>query len=807
MNFTKKQSQMKIKPTRIIILALGILFFPVFVFASSTNGTIDSTYKYAWGENIGWINFGAANGDIHVTDSSLSGYALSETIGWINLGNVTNDNEGNLAGYGWSENAGWINFAPTNGGVVINSSGEFTGQALGENIGWIIFGGDYKVKTDWQPRSIRPQCNNSTDDDSDGKTDYPDDDDCSSLTDNNETSEGGGGLPVAAYNPPSTPAPSAENPAGGFRVVASNGAAKTSSRTITLKLYADSNIKRMAISEDPDFKLASQETFEPTKIFTLSEGEGQKTVYVKFFTEYGQASKVVSCVITYEKPLPVTVSPESAAPVVENKPSETAKVEVEPAKLVVAPKKPLVSRLPKAIQSLVPDFLKPKAPEPPAPVPLEETLAKEAPQAMKGDWSLLPKEPLNELVFKPLPQEVLDLAEKFPHLSQTFADLGINKFSDLEKIQTAKFALPSLTKLLDLAKITPHSGQFTALKNMPLAKLPVSIKAAIPTEVVFAKTAGEAIDLEIDLSISEKGETSQKISTVANQPINLIVKPQAPARSVRGYLVLKNPNLGFDAGSFVARNSQEAKGFSQNSDLKLNDLLASVTFAKPVLASSASPSQYLALEGAKIKIPQVLGVSTESLPTETRLALLEFEYTDADGDGIYTADIKTPASSGEYEVITIIDYEDIKLGAKEIRLITVVDPEGYVYEKLGEKEVRVPGAIVSIYYLNSQTKKYELWSATEFQQENPQITDKTGRYSFLVPEGDYYLKIEAPGYQDYEGKPFLVKQGTGIHTNVELQAKNSWFKKIDWKVTLLIVVVLLLLYNFYRDKLRERIKK
>jgi hypothetical protein len=147
----------KLKIFFYLTIAAGIFCFGgfSFVFASNTNGTIDPIYKYAWSENTGWINFGTTNGDVHVTDSGLSGYALGENIGWINLDNIVNDGEGNLSGYAWGENAGWIKFNPTNGGVTINSSGEFTGYALGENIGWIIFGGDYKVKTDWRPASAR----------------------------------------------------------------------------------------------------------------------------------------------------------------------------------------------------------------------------------------------------------------------------------------------------------------------------------------------------------------------------------------------------------------------------------------------------------------------------------------------------------------------------------------------------------------------------------------------------------------------------------------------------------------------------
>jgi len=43
------------------------------------------TYKYAWGENIGWLNFACDNCKVLVTDGGLSGDAWSRQYGWINL--------------------------------------------------------------------------------------------------------------------------------------------------------------------------------------------------------------------------------------------------------------------------------------------------------------------------------------------------------------------------------------------------------------------------------------------------------------------------------------------------------------------------------------------------------------------------------------------------------------------------------------------------------------------------------------------------------------------------------------------------
>ena len=116
--------------------------------------------QYAYGENVGWLNFEPSQGDgAHVSQTQLTGYVWAENIGWISLScentgscgtvnyGVTNDGAGNLSGYAWSENAGWISFSCDNTascgtvdyGVTIDSDGNFDGYAWCENLGWINF--------------------------------------------------------------------------------------------------------------------------------------------------------------------------------------------------------------------------------------------------------------------------------------------------------------------------------------------------------------------------------------------------------------------------------------------------------------------------------------------------------------------------------------------------------------------------------------------------------------------------------------------------------------------------------------------
>jgi hypothetical protein len=151
-----------------IIFTLGILAILIFNTAPARAENIDPDNdgsQYAYGENIGWLNFEPSQGSgVTVSDANVAGYVWAENIGWINLspaayGGVANDGTGFLSGYAWAETVGWINFNPTvsgnstHYGVTIDDAGNFGGWAYGENIGWLHLRSAapvaYKVKTSW----------------------------------------------------------------------------------------------------------------------------------------------------------------------------------------------------------------------------------------------------------------------------------------------------------------------------------------------------------------------------------------------------------------------------------------------------------------------------------------------------------------------------------------------------------------------------------------------------------------------------------------------------------------------------------
>jgi len=154
----------------LILLATVFSFIGV-GFALAATGIIDSTFKYAFADKIGWINFAPTDSGqkyvgLNITDSAVTGYAWSQNFAWINFkptnGGVTNNTNGNLSGYAFGENTGWINF----GGVNIDCEGKFTGAATGDIVGTINFNcANCVVKTNWLPVSCEQQkthneCNN-----------------------------------------------------------------------------------------------------------------------------------------------------------------------------------------------------------------------------------------------------------------------------------------------------------------------------------------------------------------------------------------------------------------------------------------------------------------------------------------------------------------------------------------------------------------------------------------------------------------------------------------------------------------------
>jgi len=377
--------------------------------------------------------------------------------------------------------------------------------------------------------------------------------------------------------------------------------------------------------------------------------------------------------------------------------------------------------------------------ETPTPQLTAEQIAHEpTPPPLTGEYDLLPLS-VSDFALAPLPEEFQMLQQKFPEIGQTFAQVGISKFADISKMLNTQLSLPGLMEVVGL------TGAQIGGQGLSLTQLPEQLKQKIPSDYVFASISGN-LDLNAKLKLTGSGTLEQVIYTIVRKPVHLTIKTDKPAQSVRGYLIAK--------GTLTQKNQQ--------------GLLA---YAKSLLASVAS----------------AVGINN---PQPEKLLLQDFDYTDPDADGIYEADIFAPAVKGNYEIMTVIKYQDAQEERREMNLTLIVDPEGYIYRKSGLEETRIPDAQISLYWLNPQTNEYELWPAHNFRQQNPQTTDQTGNYSFLAPPGKYFVKVVAEGYNNYEGQIFEITEGYGIHENIELKPDHWSWRNFDWKFWAVIFVLL-----------------
>lgn len=768
---------------------------PLAVFASDTSGTISG---YAWSPQLGWFNFGATHGGAGISDAGLTGSAWNENSGWISLnpdhGNVHIDSGGHLSGSIWVSQSGWMSLS----GVSVDVNGAFAGTATGDNGVSIVFScTNCNVTTDYRPADFR-------------------------------TTGGGGGGGGGGGSSHGNPGGVAQN------LLINNGNPFTNDPNVTLAVYGESDAVAMQVSNSHDFIGSVKESYASPKAWKLSSGSGKKTVYVRFYNKLGGVSQLFANISLNAPPPTVAITNIKQAyfknehvviggttqadnlvsfsldnnagfsvsssdgtwlvdlgPLSVGNHSLQARA-IDPSGTVsqsesvnfgvrdqLAPPAPLLEQIGQGLKQLLPFIPTPPAPQPVVIVP------KAAPFALSLKGNLLAFDPIKEFVFAPLPNEVLGLANKFPQLAKVFNETGINRLNNLSELSSAHVSLPTLSQSLALnTQLNP--SKLPAGTGIPLAQLSKSAKYQIPSEILFVKDQTGLVDFNVALSLADNTDTvQQKIETVAGQLLQFVVRADKPVNTMTGYVV------------FTSKTPPDVSLNVSRSDLLMSNFLPNPSF---VAALSESQVVNLEQQAAQQK-------NNQNTPTDTQKELIvsSFDYHNT-GSGLYAATVSAPVPDGQYQVLTVIQYADKTTVAKEISMTMVVDPEGYVYEKTGNLETRISGAVVSLYWLNPETQRYELWPAKDFQQENPQTTDVRGSYSFLVPNGNYYIKVDAPGFASYSGTAFDVNEGGGIHVNVPLRSRYWWLSMVgDWKNLLLIAVILLLLYNFYKDRTRGRV--
>ncbi|MBI2989993.1 MAG: fibronectin type III domain-containing protein [Candidatus Magasanikbacteria bacterium] len=650
----------------------------------------------------------------------------------------------------------------------------------------------------------------------------------------------------------SIPTPPGQSPNNTFVLVINKGELYTNKPQVSLSLDGGPDAVTMAISESPDFSEASQIPYQPSFSYTFEKADGMKTLYTRFYTKDGVGSPVISSQITLDTQSPqlkdvlaedrypagkevlVSGSIDSEgiiAPVLDG----VSKVELNFGKetnwtlnlgtLVegeyvlelkirdragnygnsllipfevlteekVKKEKIVFIDLPQKTDSadvgIASPDLQDEVPKETTSAPItnavEKTIAKvrenikrvvvpessgpsvsgslsEEPVALDKAGLFAGKQ-LAGFAFGSLPKPLSDLLSTFPSLERSFTEFGIQNIGDLHKLNGVRLALPTINDVLTGPNREMKLALTQDLKNgfsLPQIK---DAAGRIPADVVFFGLSDGSLDIAPIVDGSGLDRLHPTIRTLSNKDLRLVLRPSTPVRNISAQLALKD--------------LREPTGGSR--PLPQEKTIMGTLFDTVFEGASAA--------------------SEETQDSETRFVLEEINFEDKNNDGVYVANLQTPQVLGKYEIVTDIDYLNPKSFKEPLRNTMLVDPEGYVYHQTIVGEVRLANVEVTLHWYNPDTREFELWPSKRYGQENPQITNYSGRYAFLVPEGLYYLSAEASAYKKFETHSFSVQlTGRSVHIDIGMQKYFDIAQFINVDIVVAVILVVLLLYMLRR---------
>ena len=165
-------------------------------------------------------------------------------------------------------------------------------------------------------------------------------------------------------------------------------------------------------------------------------------------------------------------------------------------------------------------------------------------------------------------------------------------------------------------------------------------------------------------------------------------------------------------------------------------------------------------------------------------------------DGYFQASLISPSEIGKYDLsfdVSVDDNCQSKLIKKPIiGSLNILESGKILY-----KDDFLPKSEITIYKVldNGVTEK---WNGENFFQYNPFLSSD-GEYGFMVPEGNYFIKVNKSGFFEYKSDNFFVENNI-INENINLKKEIKYMNFL--KISLFLLIVL-----FFISKIKKRFKR
>lgn len=524
----------------------------------------------------------------------------------------------------------------------------------------------------------------------------------------------------------------------GISVEINDGDDTAATGVVNIRLNGGASPLRMKISERADFLGASEELFAERRTFAFSFGDGEKTVYAKFYAADGRESSVVSDSITLI-PAVVSVPP----PIVEM-PSEDAIIKRLPFVVTGFVESLSLARVHIAgtgyrvtadfsgrfsvtvLDQLVPGdykiFVTQAYADGAVSLPVERKIRYNPPVINKT---------VEKAVEEPMPRKQEDLP-----LEQ----------SDESEV-TIEVKIPDRGNVgAPVGNNSPRSasggGATPSLAEAPLVNLPSPTQEEVQEIITEVTENREAYLLVFaDETASFTRQQINGIEAVQGESLTVLIRPAEEIKSITGRLYRVDD--GLSPGQPVSAEP--------------------LTFWRRV-RKFFSPARVLAAERA-----QDGWIAGYYFSPQAGTAAFE-----------QTIDIPRDLPAGMYELVVTVNRLD---GTREevIKKIKTL-PEGIVKNLTGRA---VKTARVSVYRQNKD-ENYELWEGSPFGEQNPFKVRANGSYAIHVPTGRYYIVVDAPLHDTYKSGIILMDRPGIVHDDITLEnnGPDLWYRFISWLVEL-----------------------
>ncbi|HYE60017.1 MAG TPA: fibronectin type III domain-containing protein [Candidatus Kapabacteria bacterium] len=532
---------------------------------------------------------------------------------------------------------------------------------------------------------------------------------------------GGSGLPASVIAAPRIPV-GAED----FSVSINTNAAYTTSQIVTLTFNGGPDAKRMIVSEHADFAGAGQEPYLPSKSFTLSEGDGVKTVYARFYTTHGVPSKVVSDSIV------LTSAALIAPPVITSPASGT-----------------VFATLPFDVtgQALASSTVSVQV------AGTEYVVRADA----DGKFTVTVLDQLISGTYKVVVSQKDTLGRQSDLIERTI--IVRLPGAEQEEVDETPKGIPTTSTPTRI-----RQGQTSEQPRRPVTDRPI--------ERVTTTTPSSSVAQPVLPGPIQPAQQSPTIEQVEEK-----VTEVAKSRSAF-LLVLREESALF--------NKQQVNGIEAVQGERINVVLRPKNKVKSITAR-LYPVQ-TAGKTAKVKktwkqtfFGQTVHAA-ENTASSSPAWVAGYVFSVDHDMNAFSQDFDVPADlpPGEYKLVITLNGED---GSREqMSKILRTLPQGTVSSTTG---LPLSDARITI-YSQDVSGEYVVWQGIPFGEQNPVRSQKDGKYAVHVPSGQYYVVVNAPLHGVYQSGIYIMSEPGIINDQFTLTSKGPdfWYRFISWIVGL-----------------------